>query len=551
MRAAPGAHAGGWHSGQNHAVAAPTGGETASEFNAANRAEAAAYHHTQVQEAAAKHRAAVAAANAKLKAARTKAAAEAKRRGLKGKNRTAFINEQTAKLKAARDAIVHGTKKAAVSELVKVGPKGYVHGWVFVGAPGVGAHVFHPRHGHGEISRVDEHGHAHVRFANGKTRSFEHVASSPGGHGGLTRRSEVGNDKFTEHLHGARAANTRGDRAAAAEHYRQAADATTHPAIREDMQTRAARDTGRAEAAAHTPEHNAAVDTYRANNQRKIDRATAERDAATNPVVRDIKQQQVDRLNERNRNAHQVISDREAKASRRAERATPTATPQPGGTPIDRNFTPTHDTVWDTNEAARRRLFPRDPVAQDPNNIKRGQIVPLGGHGNRHQWARVTDHNPKRGTYQIMEPGSYKREVSATQLQEHVRRNAAERAEREATASAGGSQGFIDRVRSDVRPSPSEAHLSAAEQALRNGDRAGAINHLTAAANAAPDAKSRAAIVQRRSELAAQVMHGTAARRPPKVSPQKTRATAERRRQKDALQREFDNAQRAATSRAA
>jgi hypothetical protein len=471
LRAAAGAHAGTWHSGLNPAAVAPRPqGETAAQFNAANRHEAAQYN-------AAKHRAAVTAANAKLKAARTAAAAEAKKRGLKGTKRTAFIKEHTAKEQAARDAVVHGTSKAYEPSLMKVGPKGYIHGWVFVGAPGVGAHVFHPRHGHGEVSRVDEHGHTHVQFGDGKKRSFETVASTGGSHGGLSRRGEVGGDEFTGHLNSARAANARGDHAAAAEHYRQAAEATAHPAIRVDMQARAARDAGRAEAAGHTPEHNAAVEAYRANNQRKIDRATAERDAAQTQVVRDIRQEQIDRLTERNRNAHQIISGREAKESRRAAR-----------------------------------------VAATPTGA----------------------------------------------------------------------------------PSRIEQHLNAAEAALRNGDRAAAINHLTAAANATSNRTTRQAIIQRRSDLAAQVMHGTASRRSPSVSPQKARAdlrraevraaeleaayrrhgvpepeipqvesvaaarrnvdfqrervaraTAERRQQKDALRQEFEAAQRAAASRAA
>lgn len=34
----------------------------------------------------------------------------------------------------------------------RVGPHGYIHGWIFVGAPGVGAHVFHPRHGAGVVT---------------------------------------------------------------------------------------------------------------------------------------------------------------------------------------------------------------------------------------------------------------------------------------------------------------------------------------------------------------------------------------------------------------
>lgn len=38
------------------------------------------------------------------------------------------------------------------AKLNKVGPKGYIHGWIFVGAPGAGSRVFHPQHGHGTVA---------------------------------------------------------------------------------------------------------------------------------------------------------------------------------------------------------------------------------------------------------------------------------------------------------------------------------------------------------------------------------------------------------------
>jgi SPP1 gp7 family putative phage head morphogenesis protein len=55
--------------------------------------------------------------------------------------------------------------------VTKVGPKGYVHGWIFVGAPGVGGRVFHPHHGHGTVAehRGDS---ASVHFDGGHKAEF-------------------------------------------------------------------------------------------------------------------------------------------------------------------------------------------------------------------------------------------------------------------------------------------------------------------------------------------------------------------------------------------
>jgi hypothetical protein len=61
----------------------------------------------------------------------------------------------------------------AVPDTVKVGPKGYIHGWIFVGAPGVGARVFHPQHGMGTVTKHDGT-HATVKFdKTGATHTFE------------------------------------------------------------------------------------------------------------------------------------------------------------------------------------------------------------------------------------------------------------------------------------------------------------------------------------------------------------------------------------------
>jgi hypothetical protein len=79
------------------------------------------------------------------------------------------------------------------ADLEKVGPKGYIHGWIFVGAPGVGSVVHHPTHGRGVLSHIDEHGHAHVAFDKGTAR-FEHV-DRPGhvGEPKLARRPKAPN----------------------------------------------------------------------------------------------------------------------------------------------------------------------------------------------------------------------------------------------------------------------------------------------------------------------------------------------------------------------
>lgn len=54
----------------------------------------------------------------------------------------------------------------------RVGPKGYVHGWIFVGVPVEGDDVFHPHHGHGTVTGTDG-GNVKVRFhQSGAEHSF-------------------------------------------------------------------------------------------------------------------------------------------------------------------------------------------------------------------------------------------------------------------------------------------------------------------------------------------------------------------------------------------
>jgi hypothetical protein len=61
-----------------------------------------------------------------------------------------------------------------------VGPKGYIHGWIYVGPPGVGGHVFHPHHGHGTITRSGG-GKVSVRFhGSDEVKTFEHKPGKGG-----------------------------------------------------------------------------------------------------------------------------------------------------------------------------------------------------------------------------------------------------------------------------------------------------------------------------------------------------------------------------------
>lgn len=88
----------------------------------------------------------------------------------------------------------HSKTKAAVSGegldfIGKVGPHGYIHGWIFVGVPGVGDAVQHPEHGKGVIT---SHGESHVtvRFANGEEHLFQvHRDASESGH--FAKRGDV------------------------------------------------------------------------------------------------------------------------------------------------------------------------------------------------------------------------------------------------------------------------------------------------------------------------------------------------------------------------
>lgn len=70
---------------------------------------------------------------------------------------------------AATKVFVNGILRSM--ELGKVGPKGYIHGWIFVGAPGVGDEVYHPHHGRGTITAHDGKS-VTVAFDKGATHRF-------------------------------------------------------------------------------------------------------------------------------------------------------------------------------------------------------------------------------------------------------------------------------------------------------------------------------------------------------------------------------------------
>jgi hypothetical protein len=71
----------------------------------------------------------------------------------------------------------------AVRQFVgKVGPKGYIHGWIFVGIPLPGAHVFHPHLGHGTV--VARHGNrVHVHFERNDAHHEFEVGEPEHAHG--------------------------------------------------------------------------------------------------------------------------------------------------------------------------------------------------------------------------------------------------------------------------------------------------------------------------------------------------------------------------------
>jgi hypothetical protein len=66
----------------------------------------------------------------------------------------------------------------AISLISRVGPHGYIHGWIFVGIPAPGDHVIHPHHGHGTVTEASS-SHVKVRFDSGGHHVFP-VRPGPG-----------------------------------------------------------------------------------------------------------------------------------------------------------------------------------------------------------------------------------------------------------------------------------------------------------------------------------------------------------------------------------
>jgi hypothetical protein len=89
------------------------------------------------------------------------------------------VNEEDQRIQAASDRLT-----GQFSDLVeigtkveKVGPKGYIHGWIFVGPEAPGGRVFHHSHGHGTVASHDrpeggEHGQVQVHFDSGHKETY-------------------------------------------------------------------------------------------------------------------------------------------------------------------------------------------------------------------------------------------------------------------------------------------------------------------------------------------------------------------------------------------
>lgn len=89
---------------------------------------------------------------------------------------------------------------AAPQVLLKVGPKGYVHGWIYVGPQAAGSRVLHTAHGHGTVTRHEgEGGKVHVKFDSGETRSFESGKHKPGAAHFVERKPPVNHKPVAEH----------------------------------------------------------------------------------------------------------------------------------------------------------------------------------------------------------------------------------------------------------------------------------------------------------------------------------------------------------------
>lgn len=81
-----------------------------------------------------------------------------------------------AALKSWSGPMSHRTVNISTPEMTKVGPKGYIHGWIFVGIPGMGDDVVHGTLGHGTITDIGAHT-LKVKFDSGEEHTLAHVQS--------------------------------------------------------------------------------------------------------------------------------------------------------------------------------------------------------------------------------------------------------------------------------------------------------------------------------------------------------------------------------------
>jgi hypothetical protein len=101
----------------------------------------------------------------------------------------ALIRKRARELNAMNEPGVKGTwafegANGVGAAIELVGPKGYEHGWHYVGPQAVGAKVFHPQLGSGTVTSHDG-SHATVKFDKGGTHTFEAKAGKPGEAGKL------------------------------------------------------------------------------------------------------------------------------------------------------------------------------------------------------------------------------------------------------------------------------------------------------------------------------------------------------------------------------
>lgn len=391
-------------------------------------------------------------------------------------------------------AFVETVTRVLTADLEKVGPKGYIHGWIHVGTPAVGADVFHPRHGSGKVTRHDEHGHVHVRFDSGKKRSFG-TATGTGG-GGLIRRSEHGNDEFTRHLTAGAAASRRKDYVTSTSHYERAAGSTNHPVIRADMLARAKRD--RARIVSTTPQnettHAHPVGIPRASTTREL-AVTDQSGSAHNlgNIIRRDDTAAADAL-------HQLRDDLRSGKIRPEQSANEfdrIAAAHPGDSHA-------HWQLSTAGPETRRSphyghiMEPPPPTATPPAQ----PISTFDEHMKAADDARAAGDHAKAINHLLV--------AERHAPDKTTRRTAADRR----AALAAGEMGKPAPQRSAISPtaptvqpaSKYDEHVRAADAALAAGDRAKAINHLMAAAPHAPDNSTRRVLADRQTVLAAEEM---------------------------------------------